>query len=68
MFVVGSDDVVNDFDAVLAAIAALEVRMSVRLSVCNEFRHLAISVRNKYVCSNRLMFVLFVFLARIAAP
>ena len=41
----------NNFDEALVAIAALGVRMLVCLSVCNEF-----------ICSNRLVFVMFLFL------
>ena len=42
------------FDVVLGAHVALEVRMLVYLSVRNEFHHFVMSVRNKFVCSNRL--------------
>ena len=46
MLVVCTKDIVKAFDVVLAAIAALEVRMLVCLSVHNEFHHFAMSVRN----------------------
>ena len=48
---VGIIDVVNDFDVVLAAIAALEVRMFV-----------SFSVRNKFICSDGVMFVTYLCL------
>ena len=60
--VVVTKDVVEDSDVDLAAIAALEVRMLVCLDVCNEFCHFVMSVCNKFICSNRLMFVMFLFL------
>ena len=59
MLVIVTNGVKNDFDVTLAAIAALEVRMLVCLSVCNELPHFAISVRNELICSNKLMFVMF---------
>ena len=57
MLVVVTNDVVKDYDVVLAAIAALKVRMLVYLSVRNEFHHFAISVHNPQrvppLCSSR---------------
>ena len=59
MIVVVTKDVEKNFDVVLVAIAALKVRMLVCLSVRNEFHHFAMSVRNEFICSNRLMFVMY---------
>ena len=50
-------DVKKNFDFVLAATAAREVKMLVYLSVRNKFHHFAMSVRNECICSNRLMFM-----------
>ena len=54
-------DVKKNFDVVLVAIAALEVRMLVCLSVLNEVHHFAMSVHKEIICPNRLMFVMFIF-------
>ena len=54
MFVV-TKGVKKNFDVVLVAIAALEIRMLVCLSVRNEFHHFAMSVRNEFIFPNRLM-------------
>ena len=40
----------KSFDVVLAAIAALEIRMLVYLSIRNEFKPFAISVCNEFMC------------------
>ena len=56
MVVVVTKDVVEDSDVVLVAIASLEVRMLVCLAVRKQ------SVHNKFMYSNRLMFVMFLFL------
>ena len=53
MLVVVAKDVVENFDAVSAVIAALEVKMLACFSVRNEFHHLALFVRNEFICSNR---------------
>ena len=58
MFVVVSKSVKNNVNVALAAMADLEVRMLVCLSVRNECHHFALSVRNEVICSNRLMFVM----------
>ena len=52
----------EDSDLVLAAIAAPEVRMLVCFSVRNEFCHFAMSVRNEFICLNRLTFVMLLYL------
>ena len=57
MLVVVSQIVKKNFDVVLAAIAALEVRMLVYLSVRNKFHYFTMSVRNEFTCSNRSMFI-----------
>ena len=62
MIVVVTKGVKKNLDVVLAAIAALEVRRLVCFSVPNDFHHLALLARNKFICSNRLMFVMFLFL------
>jgi len=59
MLVVISKFVVEDSDVVLATIAALKVRILVGFSVSNKFHQFTVSVRNEFVCSNRLMFVTF---------
>ena len=59
MIVVVNKGVKKNFDVVLDAIAALDVRMLVCLSVRNEFYHFATSVRNEFICSNWLILVLF---------
>ena len=51
----------KNIDVILSAIAALEDRMLVYLSGRNQFQHFAMSVRNEFMCSNRLMFVIFLF-------
>ena len=51
MIVVVTKGVKKNFNVVLVAIAAPEVRMVVCLSV-----------RNKFMCSSRLIFVMFLFL------
>ena len=51
----------NDSDVVLAAIAGLEVIMLVCFSFINELYNFLKFVRNKFICSNRLMFVMFLF-------
>ena len=48
MPVVVTKGVKKNFDVVLAEIAALEIRMLVCLSFCNEYYHFAMSVRNEY--------------------
>ena len=53
MIVFVTKSVKKNFDVVLVAIAALEVRMLVCLSVRNEFHHFAMSIRNEFICSNR---------------
>ena len=50
MFVVVATGVKKYFDVVLAAIATLEVRMLVCLSVLNEFQFFAMSIRNEFIC------------------
>ena len=62
MIVVATKDVVENSDVVLAAMAALEVRMLVCLAVRNNFRHFTMSVHNEFIRSNRLMSVIFLFL------
>ena len=62
MIVVVTKGVKKNFDVVLVGIAALEVRMLVCLSVCNEFHKFAMSVCNEFICSNGLIFVMFLFL------
>ena len=62
MIVVVTKGVKKNFDVVLAAIAALEVRMLVYLSVHKEFYHFAMSVLNSFLCTIRLKFVMFLFL------
>ena len=52
-----------NFDVVLVAISALEVRMLVCLSVRNEFHPFAMSVCNESISSKRLMFAMFLFLS-----
>ena len=61
MIVVTTKNIAEDSDVVLAAIATLEVRMLVYFSVHNEFHHFAMSVRNEFICSNRLMFVMYLY-------
>ena len=61
MIVVVTKGVKKNFD-VLVVKAALEVRMLVCLSVCNEFHKFAMSVCNEFICSNGLIFVMFLFL------
>ena len=46
----------KNFDVVLAAIAASEVRIMVCLSVRNRFHLFAISVRNEFICSKMVIF------------
>ena len=58
MIVVVTKGVKKNFDVVLVATAALEVKMLVCWCVRNEFHHFAMSVRNTFICSNRLMFVM----------
>ena len=62
MIIFVTKGVKRNFDVVLVTIAALEVRMLVCLSVRNEFHHFSTSVHNEFICSNRLMFVMFLFL------
>ena len=59
MLVVATKGVQKNFDVVLAALAALEVKMLFCLSVFNEFHHFAMSVRNEFIFSHNLMFVIF---------
>ena len=61
MLVVVTNFIVKEFDVVLAAIVALEVRMLVHyLSATSSILLLSMSVCNEFICTNRLMF-LFVF-------
>ena len=60
MLVVVTKYVVEDF--VSAIIEALEVRMLACFSVRIEFHHIALFVRNEFVCSNWLMIIMFLFL------
>ena len=50
ILVVVIKDVVEDFDVVLAATAAPEVRTLACFSVRNEFRHFSMSVHNEFKC------------------
>ena len=61
MLVVGTKDVVYDFDIVFAVIAAPKVTKLVFLSVHNEFNYFAISVHNKLKSSNSVIFDMFLF-------
>ena len=62
MLVVVDKGVEMNLDIVLAAIAALEVRRMVCLSVHIEFHHFAMCLRNEFLCSNWLMLVVFPYL------
>ena len=62
ILVVSTEDVVNEFDVVLAAIAVLAVTMLVSYFLCKDFRHFAMSVRNEFICSKWMMFVMFLSL------
>ena len=59
MFVVVTKGVKNSFDVALVVIADLEVRMLVCLLIRNKLYHFATSVFNELICSNRLMFVMY---------
>ena len=62
MLVVVTKDVVKNSDVVLAPITALEFRMLVSFSVHNKFHHFARSVCNDFICSKRLVLLMFQFL------
>ena len=62
MLVVVTKDVAENSDVVLAPITALEFRMLVCFSVCNEFHHFTRSVCNEFICPNRSMLDMFQFL------
>ena len=62
MLDVVTKDVVKDFDVVSAILEALEVRMLVCFSVQNEFLCLDLFVHTEFICSNRLMFVIYLSL------